>query len=145
MYYAFVALASLYSMLAVVLLITYFYMKRVYGINGSTEKVNTLAGTKKVVTFEIYSYLSLAVWFALVLPWADLFTFQWFSHFENGGLRSYFGWMTSHNASVYFVVMLMNILGAKAAMTLSELAGLLRKGRVRMVPHGFFFVWMPER
>ena len=141
----FVTLASTYSVLAVILLITYFYMKRAYGIAGSTEKINRLAGTKKVVMFEIYSYASLAVWFALVLPWADLFTFQKFSHFQDGGLQTYFGWMTSHDASIYFVVMFMNILGAKAAMTLAELAGLLRKGRVRMVPHGFFLVWMPER
>ena len=146
MYYMFATLATLYSALAVVLLITYFYMKRVHGIAGSTETINQkFAGTKKVVAFEIYSYLSLAVWFALVLPWADLFTFQWFSHFENDGLQTYFGWMTSHDASVYFVVMFMNILGAKAAMTLAELAGMLRKGRVRMVPQGFFFVWMLER
>ena len=145
MFYTLTALTSTYSLLAIVLLITHFYLKHAYGIAGSTEKINTLAGTKKVVAFEIYSYLSLIAWFALVLPWADLFTVQYFSHFKDGGLETYFGWMTSHEASIYFVVMFMNILGAKAAMTLAELAGLLRKGRVRMVPHGFFFVWMPER
>ena len=32
MYYMFATLATLYSALAVVLLITYFYMKRVHGI-----------------------------------------------------------------------------------------------------------------
>lgn len=141
-YYAFASLASLYSMLAAILLVTYFYMKHVYGIQGSTKIINQFAGTKKIVVFELYSYLSLVVWFAFALPWVDLFTFQWFSHFENEGLRTYFGWMTDHEASIYFVVMFFNILGAKAAMTLAELAGLLRKGRVRMVPHGIFFVWM---
>lgn len=142
MYYAFASLATLYSALAVILLITYFLMKRVYGILGSTERINTLARTKKVVAFEFYSYLSLVIWFALALPWVDLFTFQWFSHFENDGLRTYFGWMSDHEVSIYFVVMFLNILGAKAAMTLAELAAMLRKGRVRMVPHGIFFVWM---
>ena len=146
LYTTLTALISAYSLLAVALLVTYFCMKRVYGITGSTEVINRkFAGTRKIVAFEIYSYISLTVWFALVLPWADLFTFQWFSHVEMHGLWTYFGWMTSHEASIYFVVMFFNILGAKAAMTLAELAGLLRKGRVRMAPHGFFFVWMPER
>lgn len=146
MYYALATFASLYSALAIILVITYFTMKRVRGIAGSTEIINQkFAGTKKIVAFEIYSYLMLAVWFALALPWVDLFTVQWFSHFQNDGLQTYFGWMTSHDAGVYFVIMFMNFLGAKAAMTLAELAGLLRNGRVRMVPHGMFFVWMPER
>ena len=86
------------------------------------------------------------IWIALALPWIDLFTFGWFTHIKDGGLESYFGRMTSHDASIYFVVVvLMNIIGAKAAMTLAELAGLLRKGRVRMVTHGPFWVFMPER
>ena len=142
MYYAFTSVISIYSVLAVTLLVTYFYMKHACGIAGATEKVNMLAGSKKIVMFEIYSYISLIVWFALALPWVDLFMFQWFSHLENDGLRTYFGWMTDREASIYFVVMFLNILGAKAAMTLAELAAMLRKGRVRMVPHGIFFVWM---
>lgn len=145
MYYAFATLATLYSTLAVILLLAYFSMKHMYGIAGATERINTLAGTQKVVAFEIYSYLSLAVWFALALPWVDLFTFQWFTHFENHGLRSYFGWMTDHEVSVYFMVTSMNILGVKAAITLAELAGLLCKGPVLMIPRGPFLVWMPVR
>ena len=145
LYAAFVAITSLNSVLAIVILIASMWIRHTRGNAGLSAQVNKIARTKKAVVFEIYSYASLAVWFALVLPWADLFTFQKFSHFQDGGLQPCFGGMTSHDASIYFVVMLMNILGAKAAMTLAELAGLLRKGRVRMVPHGFFLVWMPER
>ena len=144
LYQTFATLASLYTVLAVVVLVAHLYLKHVYGVRGSAEVVNKLAGTKKIVVFEIYSYLSLAVWFALVLPWVDLFTFQKFSHFAEGGLQTYFGFMTSKQADMFFVVMFMNILGAKAAMTLAELAGLLRRGRVQCIPHGWFLVWKPE-
>ena len=88
--------------------------------------------------------VSFGVWFVLVLPWADLFTIQYFSHFKDGGLESYFGWMTSREASMYFVLMFVNMLGAKAAMTLAELSGLLRQGRVRLIPHGWMLVWTRE-
>ncbi|HEU0050785.1 MAG TPA: hypothetical protein VFQ60_01885 [Patescibacteria group bacterium] len=146
MYYALAALATVYSTLAIILLITYYLLKHVYGIMGSTEIINRkFARTRKITAFEVYSYFSLAVWFVLALPWIDLFTVQWSSRFENDGLRSYFGWMTSGEATLYFAVVFFNILGAKASLTLAELAGLLRKGRVQMIPRGLFHVWMPER
>lgn len=144
LYYTLATLVSVYSVLAVLLLVVRFHMKRTYGVAGFAEKINSLAGTKTIAAFEMYSYLVLVAWLALALPLADLFAFQWFSHFENRGLRTCFGWMTSHEASNYIATVLLNILGAKAALVLVEISGLLRKGRVRMVPRGIFQVWMPE-
>ncbi len=140
-----IALISGYSLLVAALLIIHWYLRNAHGIVGSTEVINKLAGTRKIVAFEVYSYFSLAVWVVLVLPWVDLLTFQWFSHFKDDGIKTYFGWMTSREGSIYFLAVLLNILGAKGAMTLAELAGLLRKGRVCMVPRGIFWVFMPEQ
>lgn len=144
LYYTLATLTSFYSVIAVALLVVNFYMKRTYGIDGTTERINRLAGTKKIRAFQIFSYVSMVAWIALALPWIDLTTFGWFSHFENRGLRTYFGWMEHNEASTYFFVMFFNILGAKAALVLAELSGLLRKGRVVMVPRGIIHIWMHE-
>ncbi len=137
-------IASINSFLAVILLLTFYYLKLRYGIQGMTERVNRLAGTRAIALVQIYAYLSVVVWIALALPWIDLITIQKLSQFKDGGMDSYLGWMTSRQASIYFVLMFFNILGAKAALPVAELASLLRRGRVRMMKWGIFFVWKPE-
>ncbi len=137
-------LSSTYSMLAIVILISTVYLKKVHGLDGFNRQVNTLAKSKTIVVFEVYSWFSIVVWVTLALPWVDLFTANYMSGFKSGGVTTYFGWMSSKQAGAYFVLMFMNILGVKAAMKLTEIAAMLRRGRVHLVrPAWGAMVWMP--
>lgn len=145
LFYTLAVLSSAYSVFAICFLITHLYMKRTYGLPAYNEKINKLAKTKTIVVFEIYSYLSCAIWLALVLPWVDLFTFHFVSNFKDDRVITYFGSMTYHQADIAFIVAFFNILGVKAAMNLAEVADILRRGRVRMIqiPRGMM-LWKPE-
>ena len=131
-------------MLAIVILIASMWIRHTRGNAGLSAQVNKIARTKKAVVFEIYSYLSVLAWLVFALPLLDFMTFSKFVTYQDGGLQSYFGWMTSQQASVYFVLMMMNIIGAKAFMTLAELAGMLRRTRVLLISRGMFLIWEPE-
>ncbi len=137
-------IASINSLLAVALLLSFYYLKLRHGIDGMTEKVNKLAGTRAIILVQIYAYFSMLVWVALALPWIDFITIQKISQYKDGGMESYLGWMNNKQATIYFALMFLNIIGAKAALPVSELANLLRKGRVQMIEWGLFFVWKPE-
>lgn len=139
-----VTFASIYSLLAVVILITSVYLKKVYGLTGLNQRVNKLAKTKSVAIFEVYSWISIAIWLALALPWIDLFTANLFSSFKDDGINTYFGWMSSKQAEVYFALMFMNILGVKAALKFTEISPMLRRGHVHLVRHVWgALVWIP--
>lgn len=138
------AFVSTYSLLAIALVVAFLVLKFMYGVRGVNQIINFLAGSRNTLAIEIFSYSSLAAWFALVLPWMDLLTVQWFTRFQDDGMVSYFGQMKGRDVDIYFVVMFFNILGAKAAMTLAELARMLRKGRVLLIPRGPLWVFMSE-
>lgn len=139
-----VTFASIYSLLAVLILFVSVYLKKVYGLTGFNQQVNRLAKTKTIVVFEVYSWVSMVIWFALALPWVDLFTANLSSSFKDDGINTYFGWMSSKQAGIYFVLMFMNILGVKAALKFTEITAMLRRGRVHLVrPAWGALVWMP--
>lgn len=145
LFYTLAVLSSIYSVFAIVFLIHLLVYKKRFGVEALASKANEFARTKTIVAFEAYSYISLAVWLALVLPWVDLFTVQLTTSFKDGGVVTYFGWMSSKEAGTYFVVVFLNILGVKGGLNLIDIAGMLRRGRVRLlqIPHGML-LWRPE-
>lgn len=144
LFYICVVVASLYSLVTIALLGLQIYLKWKLGLAGFVVKINTLAGTKTVTLFKFYSYVSLVACAALVLPWFDLFTIEWINQHENGGFRTYFGWMTSHEADIYFVIALMNIIGIKGGMKVIELTRALEKGPLWVFQHAFLEFWVAK-
>ena len=137
-------LSSIYSVLAIVILISNIYIKKVYGLSDFNRRVNGLAKSKQIVVFEVYSWCSMFVWFTLALPWIDIFTFNYSSSFKDGGLYTYFGWMSSEQAGMYFILLFINILGVKAALSITQITRMLRRGRVYLVRSAWGAVtWIP--
>jgi|SRR3989344_1032212 len=144
--YTLIGFVSIYSVLAVAILVALLYTKHVYGVRGLNNKVNEkFAGKKFVAVFEVYSYVVLAAWVAIALPWLDLFTFGYSTKFSEHGIITYFGQFEGRQADMYFLGMFLNILAVKAAMNLVDLAHILKRGRVIILqPTKMFMLWKPE-
>lgn len=139
-----IVVATAYSIFATIVVVISMVLRKLYGNDKMAAILNKhYALKRKTLVYQIVSYAAIAVWLAIALPWIDLRTFQWLAHFEDGDMKTYFGWMSSLAASKYFIFVLFNILGVKAALVLSSLAGMLRKSPVYMEVHGLLFVWKP--
>lgn len=143
-YHSLAAIISVYSFVAFGFWFVHFFLMRKYGTDGRTEEVNKLASTKKLIAFEIFSYVALAGYIALAFPWIDLFWRQWFTHFTDGILFTYFGRMTVRQGNIYLLVLAVNAVVPYASVTLADMARQLRRGRVKFVHRGHFCAWMPE-
>ena len=146
LFFALCALTSVYSALACILVIAEIAVRRVTrDPQASSRWLNRyFASRPTALLMQIVSALAVMAWLAIMFPWIDLFTFQVFVDFtHDGGLVSYFGEVSSEDASLWFVVGCLNILTAKAAPTLIELFGLLRHGPVVRIPLGVFHMWAP--
>ncbi len=62
LFYTLAALSSIYSVFAIVFLIHLLVYKKRFGVEALASKANEFARTKTIVAFEVYSYVSLAVW-----------------------------------------------------------------------------------
>lgn len=145
LYNALAIYVSTYSVFAIMFLFVYYFCKWEMGIIRFNNVINLeFAGKKRTVLFAVYSYSVIFAWLALAAPWLDLFTFRWFTHFQDHGIMTYFGLMEGKTADTYFLVMFLNILAVKAALNLGEAAMLFSNNRVKLVPTHLGMVWLRE-
>jgi len=137
------AIVIIYSIAVIVLVMGYHRIKRRRGISGVAETINRnfVGRQAPIVAFEIFSFVSIMAWFWLALQgvWSMV-------HYTigDGGFKTYFGWVTSRQAEIYFLIVLFGGASMKAAISLIELAGLIRKGRVSVTVKKGFYVWESE-
>ena len=137
---------SAYTLLAFVFVVWQTYRQKI-DLDGYARFLNEkVAGRQRLlVGVQVVSYVVLACWAVMALPWVDLFTFKMFAHFThdlNGtGFATWFGHMTSKTATNYFAVVLCNIVALHAAFFFEDAAKLLRKGPIHIFGRGMFLVW----
>ncbi len=130
---------SSYSVFAIIMVLSFFFMK-----DKMVLILNKYAGSKKIILFEVYSWGIIMSWLFLTLPLFDLIIFQKFSYLEQIGLNTVFGQMSILEVNLWYGIVFLNILGVKAAFSFSEIASMLRKGRIRVIKRGMFNFFMPE-
>lgn len=141
------AFVSTYSVLMCVLVTAEILARKVTkNPQASSRWLNTHFAHNPVRTtlMQVFSGLAVLSWVAIMLPWIDFFTVQWFvTYTPSGGLMTYFGEVNGQTADMYFLVGFFNILTAKAAPNMIDLFALLRQGPVIRIPMGILHVWAP--
>ncbi len=141
-------LVSGYSIVAMLLIVVWTYLKMTRGTDGAVDQINRLAGSKILLFHQYYSYVATVGWLVMVASLVDLLYFQQFSHFgefSDDPAITWFGPMQGRSANIYFLMIIMNVITPKAVVVLEPLSRILRQGPVKMNRIGVFEAWSPAR
>ncbi len=141
-------LVSVYSIFAMFLVVLWTYLKWTRGKQGAVEQLNRLAKSKTALFVQYYSYVAVGAWLILVASLADLLFFHQFSHFgefSDDPAMTWFGPLQGRSGDIYFLVIILNVITAKASVVIGPLSRMLRQAPVGMTDFGWYEAWSTQR
>jgi hypothetical protein len=133
---------SLFTILAIVYAPVMWFIQRRGDINALEDFVNRRFNDRKLIgIFQIAAYAAVIAWIMVAFPVIDFTTFGFVTTLDDTALHTLLGDVPRKLGDFYILAMFMNILGAKAALKMAELAGVLKTGPVEIRKIGIFLIW----
>ena len=136
-----VGYVSIFSLLALVYAPIMLWIEWRGGIHALEDAVNQKFNDRKLVAlFQVAGILAVIAWVVCVF---NFFLGDFSRYFEDRVLHTYLGDLPWKYANLYFISMFINVLGAKGAMAMSDLAQLRKQGPIMVRKRGIFLLWSP--
>jgi hypothetical protein len=91
--------------------------------------------------FQVYGTVSIILWINATLSFFDAVGPRYYNYIEGGNIVFWWNILPAKSGDSFFLLIMLNIVGAKGFLLLNSLAGLLKKGPVHVYRRGIFTIY----